>query len=181
MIPISVSHSASFIWKPRGYKDQYEMDKDLVQKWNAIVQPDDEVYHLGDVMLNDNDEGMSCLRALTGHIHVIRGNHDGDKRLALYRTAPNVVETVDAKFLQYKKYHFFLSHYPCICANYDDGDSLHRKAINLCGHMHTADPFIDMDKGIIFHCEVDAHSNAPVNLDMVIAEIKDYLYIIERK
>ena len=44
--------------------------------------------------------------------------------------------------------------------------------INLCGHAHTLDRFTDFDKGLIYHCEVDAHDNKPVLLDDIIQEIK---------
>ena len=55
--------------------------------------------------------------------------------------------------------------------NYDE-KSLKQKIINLCGHAHTLDRFADFDKGLIYHCEVDAHDNKPVLLDDIIQEIK---------
>ena len=108
---------------------------------------------------------------MNGRLHIIRGNHDGDKKIKEYAEMPNVVEIVDAKFLNYGKFHFFLSHYPALTANYDE-KSLKQKMINLCGHVHTLDRFADFDKGLIYHCEVDAHDNKPVLLDDIIQEIK---------
>ena len=41
------------------------------------------------------------------------------------------------------------------------------------------DKFVDIDKGAIYHCEMDAHNCYPILLDDVIADIKNY-YINER-
>ena len=64
-------HNKPFVYQPRGYQSAEEMNKDLIQRWNSVVSPDDTVYHLGDVMLNDLDAGMECLRQLNGNIIII--------------------------------------------------------------------------------------------------------------
>ena len=83
-------HDREFLYGPRGFSNIDDHDKAVIQNWNSVVQPDDTVYHLGDVMLNDNDHGMECLRQLNGTIIIVPGNHDTDTRLALYATLPNV-------------------------------------------------------------------------------------------
>ena len=47
-------HSQPFLYEPRGFKNQYEMNAAIIERHNAIVQADDEVYALGDCILNDN-------------------------------------------------------------------------------------------------------------------------------
>ena len=51
---------------------------------------------------------------------------------------------------------------------------LKKKLINLCGHTHTDNKFKDMDKGLIYHVELDAHNNKPVLLDDIIDDLKNY-------
>ena len=173
MILISVSHNREFLYQPRGFSSIWEHDKQIIENWNSIVQPDDEIYHLGDIMLGDNEYGISCLKQLKGQIHIIRGNHDTDTRMALYDKCWNIVEITEGQFFKYGKYHFYLSHYPCLTSNYDDNKPLKAKVINLCGHTHTQDPFYDWDKGIIFHVEMDTNNNTPWLIDDIIKLIKE--------
>ena len=166
------NHNKDFIYTARGYNTVEEMNKDLIQKWNSVVSPGDTVYHLGDVMLGDLDDGINCLRKLNGNIFIIRGNHDSDRRVNayLYHTT-NVMEITYANVIKVHKHHLYLSHYPTLCSNYDDYKRT--ATINLCGHTHTTDPFADFDKGLIYHCEVDAHNGFPVNIEQIISEIKE--------
>ena len=168
-------HQKSFLWEPRGFKNEWEMNENIIKNWNNIIQPEDDVYHLGDVMLNNNEEGIKCLKSLKGKIHIIRGNHDSETRINLFKNCYNVVEVCEGKFLQYKKYHFYLSHYPCITSNYDGDKPLKTRMISLAGHSHTSNKWQDLDKGLIYHCELDAHNNKPILLDDIIIDIENKL------
>jgi calcineurin-like phosphoesterase family protein len=167
-------HDRAFIYEPRGFNTTWGHDKSIIENWNNLVDMDDDVYHLGDIMLGDNDYGLSCLKQLKGRIHIIRGNHDTDTRMGLYRTCWNVVEVCEGKFLRYERYHFYLSHYPCLTSNNDVDKPLKARTISLCGHSHTNDKFQDMDKGLIYHCELDAHDNKLILIDDIIEDIKNY-------
>lgn len=127
---------------------------------------EDDVYILGDLMLNDNDTGIKLLKSLKGKIHIILGNHDTDARVELYNNCYNVVEICYATIIKYGKYHFYLSHYPTLTANKEK--HLSECLINLCGHTHTPDKWADWDKGIIYHVECDAHNCTPVLIDDII-------------
>lgn len=166
-------HQQDFLYSPRGFKNQHEMNKAIIERHNAIVQPDDDVYCLGDCVMNDNEEGIKCIKQLKGNIHIIRGNHCTDARIELYKTCPNVVEVCDAKWLKYKKQMFFLSHYPCITSNWDEDKPLNRRIVNLCGHCHTQDKWLDWDKGLVYHVEMDAHNCTPILIDDILIDIKN--------
>lgn len=166
-------HDREFLYKPRGFDKIYKMNTAIVERHNARVNMEDDIYILGDCMLNDNDTGIQLIKSLKGNLHIIRGNHDSEARLALYNQCWNVVEVCEGKFLNYKNYHFYLSHYPCLCSNYDYDKPLKSKMINLCGHSHVQDPFADMDKGLIFHCEMDTNNCYPWLLDDIIIKIKE--------
>lgn len=70
------------IARPRPFADTREMDEVLVANWNAVVRPDDLVYHLGDFSfgLHDKARVRSIFERLQGRKVLILGNHDyGDR------------------------------------------------------------------------------------------------------
>lgn len=127
-------------------------------------------------MLNDNEGGCRKLNQLNGRIYIIYGNHDSATRVQLYANIrPDILGLGFAYRLKYKGYRFYLSHYPTLCSNYDADKPLKYRMISICGHSHTKDKFQDMDKGLIFHVELDTNNNKPWLLDDIIIELKNYL------
>lgn len=167
-------HDKPFIYEPRGFKNVHDMNAAIVSNWNAIVQPDDDVYVLGDLMLNDNEAGLKLIHQLKGNIHIILGNHDTDSRVELYSSCYNVCSIEYATVLKYNGYRFYLSHYPTIATNYDQDKPLKRQTINLCGHTHAVDALSDITKGLIYHCELDAHDCRPICIDDIIGNLKHH-------
>ncbi len=61
----------------RPFKSIGEHDAALIARWNAVVGPNDDVYHLGDFAVTmDSDAVESWLAALNGRKHLIVGNND---------------------------------------------------------------------------------------------------------
>ena len=168
-------HDRDFVYGPRGFESISEHDKKIIENWNSVIAPNDVVYHLGDVMLNDNTYGMKCLGQLNGNIRIIPGNHDTPRRLALYGILPNVEVLRLAEIIKFDKHNFYFSHHPTITSNLDFDKPLKARLINICGHCHTKDKFEDMDKGVIYHVEMDAHDNFPIKLETALEEIKKYI------
>lgn len=171
MISTFVSHDRAFIYEPRGFKNIYDMNEAIVKRWNEIIFPDDDVYCLGDIMLNDNETGLKLLKQLKGNIHIVLGNHDTDVRKALYETCWNVVEVELALRLKYNGYHFFLTHYPCFTGNLDK-ESLKKCTCNLYGHTHQHTNFYQ-DIPFMYHVGVDSHNCTPVNIDEIITDMNN--------
>ena len=71
------NHKNILTFEPRPWATIDEMNKGLIRNWNAIVQPEDKVYHLGDVSMNKN--GLLMAAALNGHKILIKGNHDKEE------------------------------------------------------------------------------------------------------
>lgn len=164
-------HNKPFIYEPRGFSSVHEMNEQIIKNFNEVVDWTDDLYILGDCFLNNNEEGMSYMRRLPGKKHIIWGNHDTVARQELMELEGfNYLGY--ANMLKYGGYHFYLSHYPTLTSNLDDDKPLKRRIINLCGHTHTQDKFHDMDKGLIYHVELDAHDNKPVLIDDIITDIK---------
>lgn len=167
-------HDREFLWGPRGFENIQEHDEVIIEKWNSVVDKEDDVYVLGDLMLNDNVNGLSCLRQLNGKLHIVYGNHDTDARIKLYQDSG--FDCIGyATLIKYKGYHFYLSHFPTLTTNTNDNDkSLKAHIINICGHKHTKNKFEDMPFGIIYHCETDAHNCTPILIDTIIEDIIEY-------
>ena len=162
------NHNREFIWKARGFDSVEQMNEWIVFHHNKMVEPDDDVYALGDLMLGDSVKGIEYIKRLNGKLHIVRGNHDTDRRWELYKELPNVIEMQNAIYLKYKKHHFYMSHYPTITSNNDYDKPLKQRLLNLCGHTHTFDPWSDIDKGYIYHCEMEAHKCKPILLDDIL-------------
>ena len=60
----------------RPFKDVDHMNDVLVDTWNSVVDPDDTVYHCGDVSLGPSNKTNNLLQRLNGKIHLIIGNHE---------------------------------------------------------------------------------------------------------
>ena len=165
-------HDRGFVYEPRGFKSIYENDKAIISRWNEVVAPEDDVYILGDVMLMDNNYGCSCLMQLKGNKYIIRGNHDTDARVEEYiNRLWNIDEVPLAQILRYGKYHFYLSHYPTFTASFTPDAKMSLSLINLYGHTHQQTNFFN-NNPFMYHVGVDSHNCYPVNIETIIADIK---------
>lgn len=166
-------HDREFIWGARGFSSIQEMNETIIAKHNSLVEPDDIVYCLGDCCLGpDLEANKKCLQSLKGQIKIIRGNHCTDKRVEMYKTLPNVEYIGWAEMIKYQGYHFYLSHYPTITSNMDEGTPLKARVLNLYGHTHQQCSNFYIDNPLQYHVGVDSHNCYPVSLDTIIEEIK---------
>ena len=172
---LHLDHDKDFIYKERGFDDIHSHNLAILNNWNSVVTPDDTVYVLGDLMLGDNSVGMSILKQLNGAIYIILGNHDTQTRKDMYLECPNIIEICYATQIKYKGYNFYLSHYPTLTANLDESAPIKARVINLCGHSHIKNRFKDMDKGLIYHVEIDCHNNFPISLDEILFDINHFI------
>lgn len=164
-------HDREFLYGPRGFTNVKDMNEAIVERWNSLVAPDDTVYLLGDVMLNDNDVGMEFLKRLNGKISILRGNHDTNARVKLYASADNVIDWgLYSQVVTINGYNFYLSHYPTITSNMDNDAPLKRHVINLFGHTHQSDNFYH-DIPFMYHVGMDSHNCYPVEITQIIEDI----------
>lgn len=166
---LHINHNREFIFKPRNFESISEMNEAIVSRWNEVVTPDDEVYVLGDLMLGDSASAIEYIKRLNGTLHIVCGNHDTDARINLYYSLPNVAEVTWALRLNYKKFHFFLTHFPCLTGNLEK-ESLTQCTCNLYGHTHQKSNFYN-DMPFMYHVGVDSHNCYPVLLDDIIKEM----------
>lgn len=165
------NHDRDFIYKPRGFNSVEEMNEALIERWNKVVTEYDDVYVLGDFFLGTDEKFIKeTIGKLNGFITLIRGNHDTDAKMHLYRNHGFVYDTADAKFLKYKKRTFFLSHYPTLTSDLQTEPS--KYVYNLFGHTHSQDKFY-MGRPYMYNVAADAHDCTPVCIDTIIADINE--------
>lgn len=162
-------HDREFIWKARGYSSVEEMNEDQIDKINSLIKPEDDLYILGDLMLGDTDKGMECVKCIKGNLHIILGNHDTQNRQEKYKEL-NAEILGWASVLNYRKYHFYMSHFPTLTGNLEK-ESLHQMTLNLFGHTHQTTNFYE-DMPYMYHVGVDSHNGWPVLLDDIIEQMK---------
>ena len=178
------NHDKPFIWEARGFESVEQMNNAIIEKHNALVSHEDDVYVLGDIMLGAKfglDAGIKLITQMNGRLHFVRGNHDTNNRWQAYNILSNnkinynqdIVTLENATYLKFDKYNFYLSHYPTITSNNDYNKPLRQRLINLCGHSHTKDKWVDWDKGYIYHVEMDAHDCCPVNIKTILQELQE--------
>lgn len=164
-------HIKEFLFTPRGFTNVEDMNSAIIEKWNRTIGPNDEVYHLGDFVMNDIDAGIELIKQLNGKIHLIRGNHDTDKKVERYLELPNVVSVQYADVLKYGKAVFWMGHYPTITANYDDDKPWAKHVVCLFGHTHQEQSFYN-DNPYMYNVGMDAHNCTPITIDEIIADIR---------
>lgn len=156
------------------------MNEAIIERWNKVVKPDDIVYHLGDVFLNNNKVGIECVKRLNGTIFMIWGNHDTNNRKdILARECNNFFGGWYAYQTKYNKLTLYLSHYPTITANYDE-KHLNQHVINLHGHTHQQKNFFYADNPFMYHVGMDSHNCTPVHIDEIITEIKQKWFDLQK-
>ena len=162
-------HDKWFLYVARGFKSIDDMNEAIIERWNSTVTPDDDVYVLGDLMLNDNEKGTECIRKLNGKIHIVLGNHDSDARILIYKSLPNVVSVSWAERLKYEGITMFMTHYPCMTRN-STKEPLKTAVFSLFGHTHSRELFYNGDP-YAYNVSMDAHDCRPVSVEQVRKDI----------
>jgi len=172
-----IGHSKDFCYGARGFNNTTDMDTAILYNCNKFVKQNDTLYILGDLAMSSVEEEWNRVyyNLICQDVHYLQGNHDTNKKMDIFDDEYRFTYEGLATIIRYGKYHFYLSHYPTLVGKYDDNDKpLKHRLINLCGHTHTKDKFSDMDKGLIYHVEVDAHDCCPISIEQIIADIKIY-------
>lgn len=175
-------HNKEFIYSDRGYGNIDDHNAAVVANINSLVKPEDDLYILGDLFLNSTDDGINLLKKLNGIKHIILGNHDTDTKVTLLehnRQECKIGELVFATRIKYKKYYFYLSHYPTITHDFDSTDILTKCVINLYGHTHQKEKFYN-NNPCMYNVGLDAQEMYPVSIDKIIEDItekaKEYIH-----
>lgn len=171
---LHLCHNKEFLYGPRGFSSIEEMNEAIVERWNKVVTPDDEVYNLGDFALNDIEAAFPYINRLNGKMYWVYGNHDTDKKIDAIMDNCDAIWCLGYAFqIKYnKKYSIYMSHYPTLTANYDD-KKFSQHVIALHGHTHQQVNWLHADNPFMYHVGLDSHNCAPVHIDEIITDIRN--------
>ena len=114
----------------RPFANVEEMDNTLIQNWNSVVRPGDDIYILGDFAFLDANKVHVIVARLNGRKHLIRGNHD--RFIKHYaKHADDFVWIKDYAEVEINGRRFVLFHYPIT-----EWAGYYRNAIHCYGHVH---------------------------------------------
>ena len=161
-------HKAIITMQKRPFQNVHEMNQYMINSWNSVVTPVDEVYHLGDIAYKANPKVVRdhILSKLNGKIHLITGNHDKPKDIRIYSERLESIQT--EKELKYdlnnKIYTFIMYHYPIY-----SWKGMYQGYIHLYGHTHTNKDSLRSE----FKCKnvcVECLNYVPISIEEIIKE-----------
>lgn len=118
----------------RPYANIDDMNESAIANHNAVVDPDDTVYILGDTAFCNAEKASRFLRRMNGKKHLIIGNHD--RKLLKSKDFVQCFDlirdyaVVDIKH-NGKKLKYVLFHFPIY-----EWERCHHHARHLYGHVH---------------------------------------------
>lgn len=152
----------------RPFTSAAEMAERLIANWNAVVNPKDTVWHLGDFAMKLSDrETAEIFHELNGRKHLIIGNHDLDRKGRLLQaTARLPWESVPAHQAEIKHdgHRIVLSHYAGLVWH-----GMHRGSFQAFGHSHGGLPGLpgSIDVG------VDVQNFAPMPAEEFVRQAQE--------
>lgn len=135
-----------------------KMDELMISNWNAVVGPDDDVYHLGDFSMGKTAV-PNIVRRLNGRIHLIWGNHDSEqvRQLDCWASSQPYLEIKD------QGQNIVLCHYAMRVWN-----KSHHGSIMLYGHSHGTLPGTNQSLDV----GADCWNLTPVDFDQIKARLR---------
>lgn len=187
---LHLKHDKPFIYEKRGFNSIQEHDKEIIENINKVVAPEDTLYILGDLGMQGEMDKASFndyLATMLGNIgcediHIIRGNHDTDEKMEVCKSLGFTIHDYGYELINHKQ-RYFLSHYPTLTQNGSLKGALHREVINLYGHTHQTEQFLEVNGiqvPLSFHIGLDSNNLKPVELGKVRELVRDnYIKQIE--
>ena len=151
----------------RPFKDVFEMNEQMISRWNSVVGPNDLVFHLGDFCFGGQGKVMELVSRLNGKIVLILGNHDRDrsKNWWLGCGFHDVISgtiVIDGKFI--------LSHEPI--GEDEIQGTIPEGMVNLYGHVHGNPRFNSIDSNRMCVC-VERWNCTPISFDFIKEQFKN--------
>ena len=136
----------------------------MIERWNSVVRPGDIVYHLGDVVIRDDEWFKKNWPRLQGSKRLIVGNHDDIKFLTSGAFFKKVLF-----WRQFRELGLVFSHMPLHLSSMNTGDP--ERPLFCChGHIHHN----PSPRGPYRNVCVEVTDYTPVHIDTLAAEAKTY-------
>lgn len=155
-------HEAIIWMNSRPFRNADEMNNTIINNFNSVVMPTDNLFILGDCSLHISlEETMALLdRIRCKNKYLIRGNHDKNFPEGYFKGVYNYLEVQD------HDQWFVLEHYPLKTFKHQA-----RGWIHLHGHQHNTLEYNLMNKEnnlLIYDVGVDANFYMPVNRKQIL-------------
>jgi calcineurin-like phosphoesterase family protein len=155
------------------------MDSSLIENWNKIIDPQDLVFHLGDLTLGGVGQAEYYLSRLNGDIRVLSNPWHHDKRwlgghyisksgFTVQFLSPMVVLEIPELGKEGRPLAISLCHYPLA-----EWDRKHYGAWHLHGHSHGN----HKGEGYILDVGVDSMNFHPIKLSNVLGLMYERGYV----
>lgn len=123
-------HQGIIAFDNRPFADAEEMDRVQMERWNAKVKDEDDVYILGDFACDNEKPADWYLSRLKGRKHLVIGNHDeetlsNEKAIACFESVEKLLQIKDGDKL------ITLGHFPMV-----EWDGCFDGAWHIYGHIH---------------------------------------------
>lgn len=141
----------------REFSNVKEMNEVIINNWNSLIRPNDQVFHLGDVFFGNKGEFIELWKNLNGKKTLIAGNHDN----ILFFAKHNLVEDILMGKL-FRDDNFVATHAPVHRASLKD------HYINVHGHLHRN----RIDDPNYVNISIEMTDYCPVSYDEILAKIK---------
>jgi len=167
-------HDKIRIYSSRPFSSVEDMNEALIKNWNQVVQPNDEVWDLGDFSFGNYEQTCSILKRLNGKHNFIMGNHD--KIIAKNKEdllKSGYFQSIqDYKHLKFNNQSIILFHFACRV-----WDKSHHGSWHLWGHSHNSLPPYGKSFDVGVDSTVITTEYRPTSFD----EVKQYMDKIEIK
>ncbi len=125
-----LGHKNVLQYDGRPFEDVEEMDRMLIENWNARVTDNDDVWILGDFCYRSDKDPSFYLKKLKGKKHLIIGNHD--KATMQSASAKNYLESIEnLQYIKDGEHYVVLCHFPIV-----DWYAKRKGAYHVHGHVH---------------------------------------------
>lgn len=163
---LHLNHPKAVSWRPE-FSSVEEMNEVIIERYNAVVSPNDEVFLLGDIVMGSAAEAAGLVARLNGIKHLIRGNHDTDAKIKSYIENNSFESILWASTVKWSKSrNFYLSHYPVLVENHTENPTW-----VLHGHTHAEGPFTAAPQNV--HIGIETFPQ-PISLEEVSTLILEY-------
>lgn len=158
----------------RPFTDAADARDEMIRRWNSVVTDEDTVYCLGDFIMGEPETVVPILKALNGHIILVRGNHDTRRKLAIYEQYPEKIRVQDIAYLSYGGLYFVMCHFPMTDEAFlDMVVQDNSEVVVVHGHTHDKDPFFT-ERNHVFNVSADVTNFTPVHINVLHSKVKNH-------
>lgn len=163
-------HANIIKYSNRPYASVDEMNEALIKNWNAVVQPGDTVWHLGDVAFCQYPKLVSILGRLNGNKNLVLGNHD---QTIISNSITLINEGLFNSIQNYKE----IKHNGQMIVLFHYGQRVwnksHHGSIMLYGHSHGSLPPFGKSVDVGVDCKEITSEYRPIAVEEVLQYMKN--------